>query len=212
MTAAHLSSAVVFDFGAVLFRWQPAELLQQVLPELAPDEAAARSLATRLFQGFVPDSDWALFDLGQVDEAALAERIARRLGLPAEAVRRLIAAVPAHLTPLPTEALLPRLRSAGHRLYYLSNMPASYADHLEREHAFVRGFADGIFSSRVGLIKPQPAIFELAVRRFGLLPTRTLFIDDNAANIEAARALGWQALHFTDAAACEAALVAEGWL
>lgn len=211
MTAT-ASSAVVFDFGAVLFRWQPADLLQQVVPELAPDEAAARQLAARLFQGFVPDSDWALFDLGQVDETTLAERVARRLGVPAAAVRRLIDAVPAHLTPLPTEALLPRLRSAGHRLYYLSNMPASYADHLEDEHVFVRGFADGIFSSRVGLIKPQPAIFDLAVQRFGLLPARTLLIDDNAANIEAARALGWQALHFTDAAACEQALVAQGWL
>jgi beta-phosphoglucomutase-like phosphatase (HAD superfamily) len=75
-------------------------------------------------------------------------------------------------------------------MFYLSNMPHPYADHLERANAFVADFLDGIFSARVGLMKPNAAIFELAEQRFGLVPADTLFIDDHAGNVEAARARG----------------------
>lgn len=206
-------TAVVFDFGAVLFQWQPLRLLQELVPELAPDEAGAQALAPRIFESFDLRSDWAQFDLGKLDEAALAERIGRRIEVAPALIRRVIDGIPAHLQPQgPTVALLRRLRAAGHRLYYLSNMPEPYAAHLERENDFVGEFADGIFSARVGLMKPQPEIFALAVARFALDPARTLFIDDHAGNIAAARAQGWQGLRFIDAAQCADDLQAAGWL
>ncbi len=52
-------------------------------------------------------------------------------------------------------------------------------------------------SARVGLIKPDPAIYLLHTASFGLEPQHTLFIDDVPANIEAARASGWQGVLFT---------------
>lgn len=205
--------AVVFDFGAVLFQWRPLALLQQVVPTLAPDEAAARALAAQVFESFTPDSDWARFDLGLVDEATLAMRIGARIGAPAAEVRRIVDAIPAHLQPqADTVALLQRLQVAGHRLYYLSNMPRPYADHLERANPFIASFADGIFSGRVGLMKPHDAIFALAVQRFGLDPAQTLFIDDHLGNVQAARRLGWQAVQFVDAAQCTRDVQAAGWL
>lgn len=208
-----MTKAVVFDFGAVLFHWQPLTLLQQCVPELAPDDAAARALAAQVFESFTPDSDWARFDLGRIAEDELAQRIATRIGVQAAQVRRVIDAIPPHLQPQPaTVALLRRLHAAGHRLYYLSNMPVPYADHLERENDFIAAFSDGIFSGRVGLVKPHAAIFELAEQRFGLQPADTVFIDDHAGNVQAARARGWQALQFVDAAHCAADLQAAAWL
>lgn len=205
--------AVVFDFGAVLFQWRPLELLQRCVPELATDEHQARALAAQVFESFTPDSDWARFDLGHIAEPELARRIAARVGVPADAVRRIIDAIPPHLQPqADMVALLARVRAAGHRLYYLSNMPRPYADHLERANAFVGDFADGIFSGRVGLMKPDPAIFELAERRFALDPARTLFIDDHAGNVQAAAARGWQAQRHVDAAQTAAALGEGGWI
>ena len=63
------------------------------------------------------------------------------------------------------------------------------------------------------LVKPGEAIFALAAGRFGLAPQRMLFIDDSAANIAAADALGWQTHHFRDdAAALRADLEARGLL
>jgi putative hydrolase of the HAD superfamily len=85
-------------------------------------------------------------------------------------------------------------------------MPAPYADHLDRSHDFITLFEAGVYSARVNLMKPQPEIFELAAQRFGIEPTDLLFIDDVEHNVAAARALGWQALHFRGATACEAAL------
>jgi putative hydrolase of the HAD superfamily len=97
-------------------------------------------------------------------------------------------------------------------MFYLSNMPAPYADHLERENAFIADFDDGLFSGRVGLMKPQPAMFELALQRFGIDPAQTLFIDDHPGNVDVAQRLGWQALLYTDAAALQSQLRLQGWL
>lgn len=209
-----MARTVVFDFGAVLFRWQPTELLRATLPEHATDEAAARALASSIFESVTPDSDWARFDLGLVDEAQLARRIAERTGLPAPALRRVIDAVPWHLeAQLDTVALARAVKAAGHRLAFLSNMPRPYANHLERRNPFVATFDAGIFSGRVGLIKPWPAVFELASQRFSIGPgDEVLFIDDHAGNVEAGIAHGWRGLPYASAAQLRRDLVRLGYL
>ncbi len=199
------AKCIVFDFAGVLFNWQPLALLRRVLPAQAHDEASAAFWAAQIFQGY--GGDWAEFDRGTVEPAALVDRIARRTGLAAAAVRAVVDAVPLALQPVPeTVALLNRLHAAGPPLYYLSNMPAPYADHLERSHRFLRQFTGGVISARVRLIKPEPAIFALAAQRFGVAPAELVFLDDVPANVDAARAAGWQALHFCNAAQAEAAL------
>jgi putative hydrolase of the HAD superfamily len=68
-------------------------------------------------------------------------------------------------------------------------------------------FTDGVFSGRVGHNKPERAIFEVAAKRFGAAtPHDLLFLDDHAPNVQAAQALGWQALQFTNAAQARALL------
>ena len=125
----------------------------------------------------------------------------------------MVDAVPGELQPIPeTVALLQRLHRAGRRLHYLSNMPHPYADHLEREHAFVGCFESGVFSARVRQIKPEPEIYEIAARRFQADPAQLVFIDDVLGNVQAARRCGWNALHFVDAADCEAQLRVQGWM
>jgi HAD superfamily hydrolase (TIGR01509 family) len=202
---------VVFDFGGVVFRWQPHELLARVLPHRAGSEAAVAALAAEFFEGY--SGDWGDFDRGTLDEESVAHRIAGRTGLPLSEVRRVIEAVPAELQPMPhTVRLMDRLRGRGHRLWFLSNMPAPYARHLEDTHDFLRWFDGGVFSSRVNLVKPDPAIFHEAQRRFGAPAGELLFIDDFAHNVTAARALGWQGLHFLSPAQCEGELSARALL
>ena len=200
----------VFDFGRVLFDWQPEALLQRVLPQRALDAASTAHWVAQVFQSY--GGDWGEFDRGSVEPNQLVQRISRRTGLAAAEVQAVVDAVPASLTPIPaTVALLQRLRQQGRAMFYLSNMPAPYADHLEREHAFVRAFSDGVFSARVRLIKPEPAIFELSARRFGVAPGELVFLDDHPANVAAAQAAGWQALLFSDAAQAEVDLRRHGW-
>jgi putative hydrolase of the HAD superfamily len=202
---------VVFDFAGVLFHWQPPELLSRLLPHRTPDAAAALRLVDDIFQGYT--GDWGDFDRGTVEPGPLAERIAQRTGLSVDEVRRIIDGVPAELTPIAgTVALLRELHAAGRPLYFLSNMPEPYAKHLEETHEFLGLFRDGVFSARVRLCKPEPAIFEHCESRFGLDPGRMLFIDDVAGNVAAARAAGWQAVQFENAAQCRAELGALGFL
>ncbi len=196
---------IVFDFGGVLFNWQPQVFLARLLPERAPTVDAARALVGEFFENF--GGDWAEFDRGTIQPGPLAKRIARRTGLSLAEVRRVMNAVPHELTPIAgTVALLRRLHAQGHALYFLSNMPAPYADHLDATHDFIGLFRAGVYSARVQLIKPEAAIFAHALQAFGIAAQDTLFIDDVAHNVAAARAAGWRALHFKDAPQCEAEL------
>ena len=204
---------LVFDIGGVVVHWQPLQLMQQVLPQQAHDESSARAVAAAVFQGLAPGSDWAEFDRGHIGPAALAQRIAERTGYAVSSLLALIAAIPGHIQPMPTSvALLERVRAAGHRLTLLSNMPRPYADHLEATQPCFGWFEARVFSGRVGLMKPERAMFVHAQAALALDLDQALFIDDHPANIEAARSFGWQALRFESAAQCEAALRRNGWL
>lgn len=199
---------VVFDFGGVLFRWRPHVLIGRVLPQRAPDEAAARALAARVFGPI-----WGEFDRGAVPSDEMVVLIAQSAGLPVHEVQALVDGVPEELQPLPaTVALLDKLHAHGHPLYFLSNMPEPFIHHVRHARAFFERFRSGVFSSDVKLIKPEAAIYQLADRQFGTDPAHTVFIDDMPANVMAARTHGWQAVRFENALQCEAALRGLGCL
>lgn len=201
---------VVFDFGAVLFEWQPAELLRTHLSHVTPTAEAARKLAVEMFH----HEDWAAFDRGMRELPNVVAAMARRLALPADLLHGFLAPIGERLLPIDTtvallEQLQQRRRSRGDvHLYYLSNMPSPFARVLESRHDFLRHFDGGIFSGDVKLAKPDPAIFELLAERYGLVPADTLFIDDLAANVAAARQLGWQTIHCTAPAGLSAQVAA----
>ena len=207
-----MSQDVVFDLGGVVFRWQPLVLLQELFPEQVRSEAEAREWASQIFQTFHPEADWALFDLGRIEPEPLAQRIAQRTGLAEADVRHLIANIPPHLQPIPgTVDLIHALKAQGHRLYFLSNMPAGYAEHLVRVNDFFAQFEDGIFSAHVQQIKPLPDIFATAQTRWPLRGV-PVFIDDVQHNIDAAERHGWQGLRFETPEQARADLVGRGYL
>ena len=197
---------VVFDFGGVLLRWQPEEFMPRLLPRLAVDAASTRALVHDFFEGF--EGDWGEFDRGRIDADGLADRIARRTGIAAGEARFAIDAVVDELTPLADSVvLLRRLHARGHGLFFLSNMPLSYAALLESRNDFFGLFRSGLFSSRVGLVKPEPALFQLAIASYGVDPFDTVFIDDVERNLVAASAFGWRGILFRDAPQCERELL-----
>jgi putative hydrolase of the HAD superfamily len=192
---------VVFDFGAVLFGWQPAQLMAACFPDRAATPAAAAQLAQAAFG----HADWHEFDRGCLSLDAVVARTAERLSLPVAPLQALIAGIGEGLQPINATlsvlaALSQRRRQRGDlRLYYLSNMPVPYARTLERKHAFLQWFDSGIFSGDVRLSKPDPAIYQLLQARHALAPQQTVFIDDLQANVDAACALGWHGIHFVSA-------------
>src|SRR5262249_40917257 len=103
--------------------------------------------------------------------------------------------------------ILADLKSSGVPLYSLTNFSAeTYPPTFER-FEFLRWFRGVLVSGEVGVIKPDPRIFELLLERFAIDPQRAVYIDDVAANVDAARPFGIHAIHFTTPAALRAELV-----
>ena len=97
----------------------------------------------------------------------------------------------------PNVDLVRRLRSA-YKLSVLSNADLALRGRLERDglHAL---FDDVLISAEIGMAKPEPAVFRLAAERLGVPLAECVFVDDWDANVDAARAVGMQAvLHRAD--------------
>ena len=112
--------------------------------------------------------------------------------------------VPPALTVMPeTVALMRRVHAKGVPLYCLSNMQHASIAHLEREHDYWDVFSGAVISSRIQLIKPDPAIYRYLLDTFNLRGEDTVFIDDTPVNLPPAQACGIKTIRFENAAQCE---------
>jgi 2-haloacid dehalogenase len=91
-----------------------------------------------------------------------------------------------------------KIKELNYPCFVLSNWSAETYEGMEETYPFLKDFDGKIISGRDFLIKPDPAIYELAISRFDLIPQETLFIDDRLDNIEAAQNLNFQTIHLTD--------------
>ena len=190
---------IVFDFGAVVFTWQPATLIQQVFAQRADSVDVAKQLAHQVFG----HADWHAFDQGLLQADEVVQRTAQRLSLPLDAMQELVHGIGERLMPIEgTLLLLEQLRQRRDSsdwvtgLYYLSNMPVPYARVLEQRFAFLRWFDGGVFSGDVKHIKPDPLIYQMLQERYQLPAAHTVFVDDLKANVHVAQSLGWRGIHF----------------
>ncbi len=95
----------------------------------------------------------------------------------------------------------PDVGSGGEIARRISALPSLqhnclHHDYLVREYAVFEKFADGVFSYSAKLAKPDRAIFDLAIRQFGVDPRRTIYLDDLTPNVEAARGAGLRAFRY----------------
>ncbi len=198
MSTGNTPEAVIFDIGNVLIGWQPERFY---------DRLVGPETRRRLFE--------------TVDLHAMNERIDR--GADFHATVEETAAAHPEFAPLirlwrerwleltgpvirPSVALQRALRAAGVPVFALSNFGIGSFEIAESHYGFLADFDRRFISGHLGVTKPDPRIYAVVEEESGLPPERLLFIDDRADNIAAARARGWQALHFTDPAASPAAL------
>ena len=196
---------VIFDFGGVLIRWQP----QEIIDRFYQDEELRGRLRDEVFQ----HPDWLEMDRGTLEEADAAERFAARMQRPAAEMRDLLQRVKESLVPMePTLELVNGLVKQGIAVYGLSNMSSSTFAHLEDRHEFWEVFRGIVISAHIKLVKPDPRIFALAAERARLAPQELLFVDDSAVNVAAAAACGFDAHHFDDPTTLWPALQRRGLL
>lgn len=98
-----------------------------------------------------------------------------------------------------TAAIMTGLIDDGHDVTMLTNFASDTFREAQERFDFLKKPRGVTVSGDVKIIKPDPAIYEIHTRTFGLDPQACLFIDDSPKNVEGARACGWQAVHYTGA-------------
>jgi putative hydrolase of the HAD superfamily len=152
-------------------------------------------------------------DLGLFDAPGHARELSRRLGV-AVSLGDCIAARAASMAPIAATLALAHEAARHARVAILTNNGLMVRDHLRALCPALSPLFDGrVFcSAEFGVGKPDPAIFLRSAARQGLPPSAILFIDDKAANAEAARAVGMDALHYGGPQALRASLRERGLL
>jgi putative hydrolase of the HAD superfamily len=92
------------------------------------------------------------------------------------------------------ESLAEEVINGGHEVYLLSNTDPIHFQFLSEKISIISRFTGLHLSYEVGLLKPDPAYFRLALQRFGLQPQNCIFIDDRPEHVDSARSLGINAL------------------
>lgn len=185
-------TTVVFDLGRVLLDWDPRYLYRTIF-----DDADA-------MEGFLRDvlpATWIVeTDRGKPFADAVAERIALYPD-HADAIRafdeRWLETLAGPIAGSVTQ--LQHLQTRGVPTFCITNYSAEKFELSRRVFPFLDSFAGIVVSGRERLVKPDPAIYRLLFERHDLDPADCLFIDDSAANVATAQALGMHAHHFTGA-------------
>ena len=189
-TPSHESiEAVVFDVGGVLLDWDPRHLYRKLFDDEDAMERFLQEVCTLEWHDG--------HDRGLPIERSCAQLAARHpehadlvwaWGLRSE---EMIAG------PIPgTVEILRELKEAGVRCYALTNMETGTYPRRRERFAFLRWFDGTVVSGFEGIAKPDIAIFERLLERFGLKPSATVMVDDAPRNLAAADSVGMQTVHF----------------
>ncbi len=199
------TTSVVFDIGKVLFEWD----LRYLFAKLIDDRQELEWFVTH-----VVTPEWHFqHDAGR----SLAEMTAE-LTTKFPQYATLIDAYKVRFNetiPGPIDGSLEIVCELAERrvpLFAITNFGAEFWDMFRPTQPIFDHFGDIVVSGVEKLVKPDPAIYALALRRFGLKPGEAIFIDDNLANVKAAHANGFAAHHFIDAGKLRTELAAHDLL
>ncbi len=183
--------AVIFDLGGVLLRTE--------------DQAPRERLASRF--GMTPAELYSLvFEsesarlalLGKISAEAHWQTIQQVLGVTAADMPAVRAEFWAG-DRLDTELIedLRRFRRR-YKTALLSNAWGNLRQVIERTWQIADAFDEMIISAEIGMVKPDPRIYQLAVERLGVRADEAIFVDDFIENIESAQAFGMRTIHFRE--------------
>ncbi|MCE3551289.1 HAD-IA family hydrolase [Pseudonocardia sp. RS11V-5] len=193
--------AVVFDFGGVITA-SPFEAFARIEAERGLPKDLVRQINSTN-----PDSNaWARFERAEIDAAAFdAEFAAEARALGHDLPGSVVLAVLSGAVRPRMVAALDLLKERGHRLGCITNnVPAGHGAQMSATEeraaeiaAIMARFEYVVESSKVGVRKPDPAIYELACTGLGVRPEDCVYLDDLGINCKPAAALGMRAIKVT---------------
>lgn len=181
--------AIIFDFGNVLLDWNVRYLYRQYFP----DEQSLSDFLDEI--GFY---QWNLkMDAGKSFETGIQE-LCEKFPHWAEKIRlydkRYSESVRGPIQG--SVSILLQLSRQNWSLFGLSNFNAEKFYSIRPHYSFFDVFNRIILSGEVGVIKPDPIIFQIMLQEICFRAMDCIFIDDSQANILAAKELGFDVIHF----------------
>ncbi|PTX57809.1 2-haloacid dehalogenase [Litoreibacter ponti] len=191
--------AVIFDIGNVLIEWQPERFYDRAIGE---DRRRAMFETVDLHGMNDKVDTGAPFKETIYQTAEDYPEWRREIQMWHDHWIELAAPVYGH-----SVKLLRALRAKDVPVFALTNFGIGSFDYAESIYRFLGEFDRRYVSGHMGVIKPDPRIYEMVEQDCGLAPDSLLFADDRPANIEAAEARGWNAHLFTSPAGWAQCLV-----
>jgi len=180
---------VIFDIGRVLLGFEWMDYVHRLFNDPETEEAVTKAT----FRSGI----WNEMDRGIWTEEEVLERFYEKDPGHKEQIWKAFDSVGDCAER--TDYAIPwieELKTDGYRVLYLSN----YSEHVKRrtlhDMDFLGHMDGGIFSYEVHSIKPEKEIYEKLIEKYGLVPERCVFIDDNKKNISAAEDIGFKAIGF----------------
>lgn len=194
---------VVFDVGNVLVRWAPLEIARLTFGDVEDLEQRARAV----FQS----ETWLELNKGHLSEQQAKQRYQDTIGLSELECERLFYYVKqTQLLIYGSVELLKRIKQAGYHVYALTDNVHEIVAYLKKTYDFWPLFEGATVSAELGILKPQPEIYQSLLSTNKLKAEETVFLDDMPYNVEGAQKEGMEAIQFKDAHQCEQELKAMG--
>jgi HAD superfamily hydrolase (TIGR01509 family) len=197
--------AVLFDIGNVMITWHPENLFRKIIIDTERRQHFLTNVVPMSWHDrhdagvtFAENRIQPLADFPEfADEIhAFDSRFDEMLG-----------------EPIPeTMAIIEELEARGIPQYALTNMPQEKAEMVFSQIPSFRHMRDVIISGVEKIVKPDPRIYDIALKRVGLPAEAVFFTDDSRANIEAAKAMGFVTHLFDRPETLRPAMVAAGIL
>lgn len=183
-------NTVIFDIGMVLAYFRGRDMFRDMGIEGEDFETIVNAT--------IRNPMWNEFDRGLIPTEEIIEIFAKE----APQFRKEISAIfehPERMVLMYDYAIpwIQELKSRGYKVYALSNWSKpTYEACIDSHLSFLNEMDGEIISFREHLLKPEREIYQLLCDRFDINPAEAVFLDDNIANIEAAREFGLNAIHF----------------
>lgn len=184
---------IIFDIGNVLtiFSWK-AHFASFGFDALTQE---------RLANATVLSDDWKELDLGILTDEEIIDLFVENDPAIEREIRQTLTDAKGLLTRCDYAVpWIKELKAKGFSVLFLSNFSQKILQECSHAMDFLSYIDGGVFSFKINLIKPDPAIYKHLLAQYHLVPSECVFIDDTLANIEAARALGIHGIHFKNLA------------
>lgn len=182
--------AIIFDLGAVLIDWHPKHLYKKIFSDEADIDYFLENVCTSAWNE-EQDGGRSLKEATELLVTQFPDQEDNIRAYYGRWEEMLAGAIDG------TVEIFKRLKDSGkYKIYALSNWSAETYPIAVQRFAFLNWFDGVVVSGAEKMRKPFPEFYQLLLDRYNLKAKEALFIDDNLRNVEAARSLGIESIHF----------------